>query len=398
VAGVFEETLGAHRLGLDAHFFELGGHSLLATKAISRLRRVAGVDLPLRALFDTPVLRDLARVLAAAMRGGEPSVGRILRAERGSRAPVSFQQERMWFLDRFEPGGSTFNLAAAVRFGGELDVLSLERALAELARRHESLRTRFEAEDGRPVQIIRPPGSVDLASEDLSTAADPERRLFHRIEEEAVAPFDLASRPAWRVSLLRLGPRDHTLVIAMHHIVTDGWSMGVLVRELGALYEAYSKGQESPLAELPIQYGDYAVWQRAWLEGGELDRQLDYWRRQLEGVEPLDLPADRTRKAVQSHAGARLRGRIDPDLAEPLRTLARAEGATLPMLLLAAYALVLQRWSGQDDFAIGIPVANRTREETEGLIGFFVNTLAVRARFGPGEEKGLLPRPARTGP
>jgi len=382
VAGVFEETLGARRLGRDAHFFELGGHSLLATKAVARLRRIAGVEVPLRALFDAPRLRDLARVLATAVRGGDPVLGRIPRAERGDRAPVSFQQERMWFLDRFQPGASTYTMTAAFRLRGDLDVPALERAVEELARRHEALRTRFEAEDGRPSQVVDPPRPAGLQSVDLSGSENLETELGVRLEDEARTPFDLERGPLWRPTLLRLGSRDHALIVAMHHIVTDGWSMNVLVRELAALYEACAENRDSPLSELPIQYADYAVWQRRWLEGGELDRQLAYWRRQLDDVKPLDLPADHPRRASQSHAGARVRSLLEADLTNRLRELGRSEGATLHMVLLAAYSLVLARWSGQDDFAVGIPVANRTHEETEGLIGFFVNTLALRVRLG----------------
>ena len=382
VADAFEETLGARRLGRDAHFFDLGGHSLLATRAVARLRRLAGVDVPLRALFDAPTVHGLAAVLATVLRGGGVPSPRIPRARRGDRAPVSFQQERMWFLDRFEAGGSTFSITAALRLAGELDMAALERALGELARRHETLRTRFESEDGRPVQVVEPPRPAFLAPVDLTGAPDPQRELRIRVEAEAAAPFDLARGPVWRALLLRLDPRLHALVMTLHHIVTDGWSMGVLVRELGALYEAASPGHGAALPEPPIQYADYAIWQRRWLAGAELERQLAYWRRQLDGVPPLELPADRPRLAAQSHAGARVRGRLDPDLTDRLRRLARAEGATLHMVLLAAYALILARWSGQDDFAVGMPVANRTHEETEGLIGFFVNTLALRVQPG----------------
>jgi amino acid adenylation domain-containing protein len=382
VAGVFEETLGVRCLGADAHFFDLGGHSLLATRVVARLRRVAGVDLPLRTLFDAPRVRDLSGALAAALRQGGTPAGRIPRVERLDRAPVSFQQERMWFLERFEPGGSTFTLTAALRLRGALDVNALRGALDELVRRHASLRTRFDEEDGAPVQIIDAPRPVRLDPADLSGAADAEQELRRRLEAEAAGGFDLALGPLWRPSLLRVGPDDHALILAMHHIVTDGWSAGVLVRELGVLYESGLAGRASALAPLPIQYADYAAWQRAWLQGDELERQVEYWRRSLEGVEPLELPADRPRPPVQGHDGARVQGRVDGELADRLRALAREEGATLHMVLLAAYGLVLSRWSGQEDFAVGTPVANRTQEEAEGLIGFFVNTLVLRLNTG----------------
>ena len=395
VASAFEHVLGTSRLGRDAHFFDLGGHSLLATRLVARLRRIASAELPLRAVFENPTVRQLTLALAAALQGMDRAhLDVIPRAARGSRAPVSFQQERLWFLDRLDPGGTGYTMSAALDLHGDLDVAALDLALAELVRRHESLRTRFETEDGGPMQVIDPPGSIHLEPIDVTDAEDVDAELSARIEACALAPCDLSSGLLWRPTLLRLAPERHALIFAMHHIVTDGWSMAVLVRELGDLYDAYVRdgaGAAIALPELPIQYADYAIWQRAWLAGGELSRQLGWWREHLAGVPPLELPTDRPRPPVQSLRGLRTRGEITAALAARIRALARAEGATLHMVLLAAYALVISRWAGQDDFAIGMPVANRTREETEGLIGYFVNTLALRVDLAGGQIDGSSP-------
>ncbi|MFN8178104.1 MAG: amino acid adenylation domain-containing protein [bacterium] len=379
VASTFEYVLGAKGLGRGSHFFDSGGHSLLATRVVARLRRVAGVDVPLRAVFEAPTVRELAAVLGAALRA-EPSPGPIPRSAPGSRAPLSFQQERLWFLDRLDPGGAGYVISAGLDLRGDLDRPALERALAALAQRHETLRTRFESDEGRPLQVVDPPRPLPLEHVDVRGAADPEEELRARLEAEALAPFDLERGPLWRAILVRVAPDRHAFVLSMHHIVTDGWSMGILVRELGTLYDGFRAGKDAltDLAELPIRYADYAVWQRSWLAGGELERQLGYWRAAIGDVEPLELPTDRSRPPVLGHRGQRVRIEADAALTSRLRDLARAEGATLHMVLLSAYALVLSRWSGRDDFAIGVPVANRTREETEGLIGYFVNTLALR--------------------
>ncbi|HYR06905.1 MAG TPA: condensation domain-containing protein, partial [Longimicrobium sp.] len=263
-------------------------------------------------------------------------------------APLSFAQERLWFLDRMEPGNAFYNLPTAVRMRGALDAVALERALGEIVRRHEALRTVFGEADGSPVQVIAPFGGFALPVEDLSGLDEAHREagMRRRVTEEAARPFDLAAGPLFRAALLRLGAEDHVLLLSMHHIVSDGWSMGVLQRELGALYAAYREGRESPLSELPVQYADYAVWQREQLAGEALERQLAYWRERLSGApELLELPTDHPRPAVQTYRGATVPVELSPELLERLQALGRSEGATLYMVLLSAYQVLLSKYS-----------------------------------------------------
>ena len=295
--------------------------------------------------------------------------------------PLSFAQQRMWFIDQLEPGNPVYNTPRGVRLRGKLDVAALERALTMLVRRHEALRTTFRDVRGEPVQVIGNPEPFRVTVEDLSglpeaTREEETRRL---IREEVQRPFNLSSGPLLRARVLRVSSEDHTLLLSMHHIVSDGWSMGVLVREVAALYEAYAVGAESPLKELSLQYGDYAVWQREWLQGEVLEQQLDYWRKQLAGVPPvLELPADRPRPQVQTFRGAALPFKLSKELAEELRALSRREGVTLYMTLLAVLQTLLLRYTGEEDIAVGTPIANRRHGEIENLIGFFANTLVMR--------------------
>ncbi len=311
----------------------------------------------------------------------------ILRRRAGESRPypVSFAQQRLWFLDRLEPGSAAYNLVSAVRLEGELRPDVLERALAEVARRHGSLRTTFSMLDGEPVQVVAPTAAPRIRVEDLS-GLEPEERDVRAglVLAEGRQPFDLARGPLFRVTLLRVAARDHLLQVAMHHVVTDGWSMGVFFGELWTLYDAFLEERPSPLPELGIQYADYAVWQRGHLTGETLDAQLAFWRGMLAGAPPLlELPTDRPRPPARARRpGAQLRFPVDAELASALRELGRAEGATLFMTVLAAFQLLLARWSGEDDLVVGTPIAGRTRPELEPLIGFFVNTLAVRADLG----------------
>ncbi|HST62463.1 MAG TPA: amino acid adenylation domain-containing protein, partial [Longimicrobium sp.] len=305
-------------------------------------------------------------------------------AERISRTrtePASYAQERLWFLDRLQPGSSVYNLPLIRRLGGALDPAALERALGEIVRRHESLRTTFQERDGAPVQVIAPFGGLALPVEDLSGLgeADREGAMRQRAGEEARRAFDLSAGPLFRAALLRLGEEDHVLLLAMHHIVSDGWSMGVLFRELSALYEAYREGGASPLPELPVQYADYAAWQREQLAGEVLDRQLAYWRERLAGApERLELPTDHRRPPVQTYRGASVPVSFSSELLERLQALGRSEGATLYMTLLSAFQVLLSKYSGSEDVVVGSPIAGRTRGEVEDLIGFFINTLVLR--------------------
>ncbi|HEY6925694.1 MAG TPA: amino acid adenylation domain-containing protein [Steroidobacteraceae bacterium] len=301
---------------------------------------------------------------------------------RGTQVPLSFAQERLWFLDQLGLVGPAYNMALALRLEGQLNLSALERTFAELIRRHESLRTRFEAVQGTPVQVIDPPGPLVLAIRDLSDL--PQQQQQAQIQRlgglEVEHPFDLAVGPLFRVSLVRLGHAEHVLLLTIHHIVADGWSTGVLNRELTALYTAYSQGNDSPLAELSIQYADYAIWQREWLQGEVLETQLRYWRERLAGAPPhLELPTDRTRPAQASFRGGLVSFELPADLCDELRKLSQAQGATLFMIMLAAYQVLLFRYSGQEDLVVGSPIAARGQVQTEGLIGFFVNTLILRA-------------------
>ena len=296
-------------------------------------------------------------------------------------APLSFAQQRLWFLDQYEPNSSFYNLPSVMRLKGFLNVSALEESLNEIIRRHESLRTTFTKIDGEPVQVIAPSLSLSLGVVDLSQLVESEREEEARrlSSEEARCPFDLARGPLIRAALIRLGPQDHVLVLTLHHIVSDGWSTGVLHSELAVLYRAFCHSEPSPLSPLAIQYADYAVWQRERLKGEVLESQLGYWKKQLEGMPAvLNLPTDRPRPAVQSFRGQRQILELSPELTAGLKELSRKGGVTLYMTLLAAFQTLLYRYTGQEDIVVGSPIANRNRTEIEGLIGFFVNTLVLR--------------------
>ncbi|HEU0055102.1 MAG TPA: amino acid adenylation domain-containing protein, partial [Longimicrobium sp.] len=295
--------------------------------------------------------------------------------------PLSFAQERLWFLDRLEGGSAAYNLPAALRFTGALDAAALERALGEIIRRHESLRTVFREVDGGAVQVIAPFAGFSLPTHDLSGLSETAREteVRRRAREDAARPFDLAEGPLVRAALLRAADEEHVLLLCIHHIVSDGWSTGVLFRELGALYAAFARGEGDPLAPLPVQYADYAVWQRERLAGEVLDRQLAYWKERLAGAPALlELPTDRPRPPVQSHRGGRERLDLSRGLLDRLQALGRGEGATLYMVMLSAFQVLLGKYAGSEDVVVGSPIAGRTRREVEELIGFFANTLVLR--------------------
>ena len=335
--------------------------------------RIAGLSPAKRELLERKLRERPTEALPAG------SIPR--RAERGT-APLSFAQQALYFLDRLEPGSATYNVVRAIRIRGALDVAALERVLEEVLRRHESLRTRFREDGGTVIAEIVPAREFSLPVVEIGAAAgeDAEREALRIAEDEAARPFDLACGPLARARLLRLDPQDHILVLTMHHIASDAWSVGVLFRELSALYEAFSTGKPSPLPELPIQYGDFTHWQRGWLEGKVLEEQLSYWRKQLAGNPVLlQLPTDRSRPALLSPRGAVERVGFSRELTEALQELSRREGATLFMTLVAAFQALLARHTGQEDIVVGTSVANRDRPEIEGLIGFFVNTLILRS-------------------
>jgi amino acid adenylation domain-containing protein/non-ribosomal peptide synthase protein (TIGR01720 family) len=379
VAEIWADVLGAARVGRRDNFFDLGGHSLLATRVASRLRQELGVEVPLLTLFEEPVLEGFARRVEEALALRHPVPPPILPVERTDLLPLSFAQQRLWFLQQLEPDNCAYNLPLVVRIAGALEPAALGRSLAEVVRRHEVLRTAFVAERGEARQRIDPPPPAHLPVVDLRGLEEParDRAAESLIERETRRVFDLACPPLMRACLLRIAEEEHLAVVVLHHIVADEWSHGVFLAELSALYEAFRSHRPSPLPELPVQYGDFAVWQRRWLTGPVLAELLDYWRARLAGAPVLELFSDRPRPAVQTFRGASLPLPL-PGLDEPLGALARRAGATPFMLLLAAFRALLCRYSGQVDIAVGTPIANRNRAETEPLIGFFVNTLVLR--------------------
>jgi amino acid adenylation domain-containing protein/non-ribosomal peptide synthase protein (TIGR01720 family) len=385
MAGIWAAVLGVERVGVHDNFFELGGHSLLATQVISQLREVFRVELPLRSIFELRTVARLAESVEAALKKGTAlQVPPIKRVPRDRVLPLSFAQQRLWFIDQFEPGSPFYNILIAVRLSGPLNVVALEQTLNEIIRRHEALRTSFETVAGQPVQIIAATATARLSIIDLSEwpEANREAEVQRQANEEARRAFDLSQGPLLRATLLRLDEKEHVILFTMHHIVSDGWSMNVLVREVGTLYEAYLGKHPVHLEELPIQYADYSAWQSEWLQGDVLEEQLSYWRKQLDGAPSvIELPTDRPRPAVQSFRGAQQSVLFSQSLSEKLKALSNQEGVTLFMTLLAAFQALLSRYSGQKEIVVGTPIANRHRAETENLIGFFVNTLVLRSDF-----------------
>ena len=377
LAEIWQQVFGVERVGIYDQFFELGGHSLIATQVVGRVRQVLHTELPVRSVFEAPTIAELAAAIAKL--DEQPRIDKISKRQRAGGdkpvvAPLSFAQQRLWFLDQLEPGSSLYNVFSAVRLQGRLDVEALEHSFEFMVQRHETLRTTFQLQNKTPVQVIQPHTGQVIERHEVEDAD----AVSEILAGEASTPFDLASGPLLRVKLLRLGEDDHVLSLTMHHIVSDGWSMGVLISEVVALYEAFSKRQTPSLPELPIQYADFARWQHEWLTGDELARQLGYWQKQLDDVTTLQLPTDHPRPLIRSHRGARQGFALSPDLSKSLITLARTEGVTLFTLLLAGWQTLLARYTDQTDIAVGSPIANRNRVETESLIGFFVNTLVLR--------------------
>ena len=411
---IWSEVLEKDRIGVQDDFFNLGGHSLLATMVITRVRQSLEVELPQRVFFDAPTIAQLAQCVEELKRPrkkpeapvvSEPaktlnelstteraalvmrlkkkpaestSEETIPRRKDSGPVPLSFAQQRLWFLEQL--GDSNYLVPATSRLIGPLDVPALERALNEIMARHDALRSTFTTIDGQPMQIVTPRLPLTLSALDLTPLPEDERAIeTRRLREEALRPFDLERGPLFRASLLRVGDEEHLLLLTMHHIVSDGWSLGVLIRELATLYENFVEGTTPSLPELPIQYADFAVWQRQWLSGDVLERQLQYWREQLGDNPPvLELPTDRPRPLVPTYKGSFLTCEIGKDLLEALKDLSRREGVSLYMTLLAAFKTLLARYAGQDQVVVGTPIANRNRIDIENLIGFFVNTLVLR--------------------
>jgi amino acid adenylation domain-containing protein/non-ribosomal peptide synthase protein (TIGR01720 family) len=382
LAGIWEEVLGVEAVGRSESFFELGGHSLLATQVVSRVRQILGVDLPVRALFESPTVAALAVQLEMARRLGAAPLPPIPRVDRSGPLPLSLGQRRLWFLDQLEPESAAYNLPLAFSLHGALAPALLARSLRDLAERHETLRTRLPIRDGEPVQEISSPAPVPLPVVDLSALPIAVHEPIARglVRGEASRPFELARGPLWRVLLVRRGPLEHQVFLTMHHIVSDGWSCGVFFRELAMIYRARAEGAPPTLPELPVQYADYAAWQRTWLRGEPLAIRLAYWRDRLAGVPPLELPTDRPRGSAPLARGAVVSRPLAAARTADLRRLARQQGASLFMTLMAAFQVILHRQSGQEDLTVGFPAFGRNRPEIENLIGFFVNTLVLRCQ------------------
>ncbi|MEV5442095.1 amino acid adenylation domain-containing protein [Streptomyces sp. NPDC052644] len=382
LAELYGEVLGVTRVGRDDDFLALGGHSLLGVQLVARVRERLGVELPLRTLFRHPRLRDLAAALHDAPATGDTAP--ILTVRSGP-AELSYAQQRLWLLHRLQPDSPAYNIPAAVRLTGPLDEERLRHALYTVAGRHDILRTTFTEQDGRPVQIVGERPLVEFTRTDLRDDPDPRAAASRIAAELAARPFDLGREALARWTLARTGEQEYVLALCLHHIITDGWSTGVLLREVRAHYS----GEELP--ELPLQYADYAAWQRQWLDSGVLRRQLDHWRDVLAGAPPaLELPTDLPRPAIPSLRGVHLHDALAPDTVAALRGLAEDHGATLFMVLQAVWSALLARRSGQNDIVVGVPVAGRSRTETENLIGFFVNTLPLRTRVDHREPFGRL--------
>jgi amino acid adenylation domain-containing protein len=383
LSGIWSEVLGVERVGVEENFFELGGHSLLATQVMSGIRELLRVEMPLRSLFEKPTVRGLSEEIEKSQRGGEGGV-RIERASRESELELSYAQQRLWFIDQLEGGSASYNVPAALRLKGEVNVSVLEQVMRELVRRHEVLRTTFASVEERAIQIIHDAESVPVRLVNLRTLPEARRAAEAQrlIGEQARKPFNLACGPLFRVTLLQVTEEEHILLLTMHHIVSDAWSVGVLIQEVTSLYQAYSNGTSSGLAELTIQYADFAVWQRAWLQGQVLESHLDFWKRQLAGVRPtLNLPTSRPRPAKPTFRGMRQAFQLSAALSRELRDLSRREGVTLFMTLLAAFQTLLYRYDNADDIVVGANIANRDRHGTEKLIGFFINMLVMRTDF-----------------
>ncbi|WP_313301522.1 non-ribosomal peptide synthetase [Pseudomonas sp.] len=385
VAGIWREVLGLNEIGLNDDFFALGGHSLLATQIVSRTRQACDVELPLKVLFEASELgafcAQVERIRAA---GEHDRQGPIAIVDRRQAVPLSYSQQRMWFLWQMEPDSPAYNVGGMARLRGALHVDAFERALQALIMRHETLRTTFPSIDGVPYQCVASDAGLQLHWEDFTALSDAHRqqRLQQLADDQAHQPFDLERGPLLRACLVKAQEREHYFVLTLHHIVTEGWAMDIFARELGELYEAFVDDRESPLLPLPVQYLDYSVWQRQWLEGGEGARQLAYWQARLGDEHPvLALPADRPRPAVQSHQGELYRFDLDPALVARVHAFNQQHGLTLFMTMTATLAALLHRYSGQRDLRIGAPVANRIRPESEGLIGAFLNTQVLRCEL-----------------
>jgi amino acid adenylation domain-containing protein len=375
---LWQQLLG-REVGIHDNFFELGGHSLLATQLVSRIRDRLQIEIPLRSVFETPTIAELARQMEGQPQPPQPSDAAIQLTPLTT-VPLSFAQQRLWFLDQLAPNNPFYNMPAAIRLQGKLEHRVLERSFNEIVRRHAALRTTFRSLDGKAVQVIAPEVKITLPVIDLRSVSSTERETLMQqfATAEAQRPFNLSTESLLRVTLLQFDATEAVLLLTLHHIVADGWSLGVLVRELGCCYTAFLQGHSPALPALPIQYADFSEWQRQWLQGDVLATHLTYWRKQLQNLPTLDLPTDHRRPAVQTYRGATYPLHCSPVLTQQLLALSQQAGVSLFMVLLAAFQALLHRYTGQTDIPVGSPIANRHRSELEGLIGFFVNSLVLR--------------------
>ena len=383
LASLWASLLGLEQVGSEDNFFEIGGHSLLAMQMQMQVQSVFGIEPPIKLLFEAPTLAEFASRFEHFQKSAQP-LAPIPVVERRHALSLSFAQERLWFLDQLIPDSPLYNIPTSLRVDGILSVSALEYALTQLLQRHETLRSRFIIEGTQPVQVIDVPTAVQLPLLDLSLCDPTEQRttVEQLTQAEARRPFNLETGPLWRMQLLRLAETQHILLLTMHHIISDGWSQDILLRELSICYDAHLTGKAPMLPTLPIQYADYTIWQRQRLSGSLLDIQLAYWRTQLAGIPALQLPTDHPRGPLQTYNGAVHIVPLSPDLSAQLNTLSSTHRVTVFMTFLAAFHVLLSRYSGQPDFSIGSPIAGRTRPEIEHLIGFFVNTLILRITSG----------------
>ena len=382
LASIWSEILKVDRVGIHDNFFDLGGHSLVATRVIARMRVAFGTELPLRLMFDSPTIAALANIIEKGMRHEEgPEPPPLVRASREENLPASFAQQRLWFLDQLEQGSSFYHISRAFRVSGNLNVDALASAINEIVRRHEPLRTSFVSVDGMPLQRIEEPQPILISQFALEQVPESDRdNEVQRLAQAQIRkPFDLTSGPMLRASLIKTGQAEWVFVLTIHHIAGDAWTLSILFKELGVLYAAFAQGNPSPLPDLKIQFVDFAVWQRSWLQGEVMEKHLSYWKRQLAGAPAiLELPTDKPRPAEQTFRGERLRFDLSPELTGSLKAMSKREGVTLFMTSLAAFQVLLSRYTGQTELLVGTDVANRNRVETEAMIGFFVNLLPLR--------------------
>ena len=387
LVSIWQEVLEQPNIGVLDNLFDLGGNSLLATRIMSRVRKIFAVDIQVRELLMKPDIASLAERINYALEGGIQQAPPIEPVDSAEPQPLSFAQQRLWFLDKLDPGNAAYNMPGAFKLKGQVDRDLLQRVLAEILQRHESLRTNFIDQDDTPYQVVRSVNDWTLPEKDITHLPSQDRELEARrlAQIEVSYSFDLANEPLFRAQLLKLADDEAVLLLNMHHIITDGWSNGVLMQEIATLYEAFRHQKPSPLTPLKIQYTAFSAWQRNWLQGEVLDKQIEFWRRQLSDVPPLELPFDRKRGPVQTYNGAYEHFQFSESLSKNLNLLSRQNGVTLFQTLLAAFNVLLHRYSGQSEFAVGTPIANRNRAELEPIIGFFVNTLALKANFTPDE-------------